>query len=69
MPPKPETVELIFKVLDRSEHQSPQALLQELQRAGVNQADAKEGLSYLINEEKLELTPSSELRRLHEAAA
>ncbi len=68
MPPK-ETLDLIFRLIDQNAHRTPKALLQDLQREGLDQADAKEGLSYLLNEEKIELTPASELRRLHETVA
>ncbi len=69
MPPKQEAIHYILELLDKSESYSPQALLLELQNKGINQADAKETLSYLIHDEQVELTSSSSLRRLEGAAA
>ena len=60
--PNQQTIALILTLLEH-EALSPRDLLNGLRDQGVSQAEAKENLSFLVNDERVQLTQESTLRR------
>jgi hypothetical protein len=62
--PTKQTSEIVLSIFHGDDEYGAFELLELLKAKGMNEAEVKEALSYLINDHQIELTPDRRLRAL-----